>query len=246
MKKIAILVFGKYGDFDTAVKFWDFKDQIDCDFYFSTWDITRKNNDQAGYNNDFKRKVTLEMITDYIPNAVVSLQNELEYNGKRYGVYEYDYGPSQEKLIHHWKECLRLVEESGKKYNQIMLIRPDMVHRFYFPIEELYQYNKKDRIYNHTGGITKGEKGNYVNDTFFIGDFETMSNMIKTFPDEATERANHWDTADHILSCNIFVEHIENIDPILLRPNVSLLKEEEKTIENFQKYFKIWLGEIKL
>ena len=83
-KKIACLVFGIYGDFDTAVKFWDFKDQLDCDFYFSTWDLTYKSNYHSSlkYGTNFDRFVTSNMILDFIPDAVISIQNEIEYNIK--------------------------------------------------------------------------------------------------------------------------------------------------------------------
>lgn len=238
--KVAILVFGQYGEFDTAVNFWDFKDRTDCDFYFSTWNRTSKFHEE--YNSDFNREVSIPMITNYIPNAVVHLGDETYYNQARYGIKDYDIGPTQEKIIYHWKTCLNAVKMSGKQYDHILLIRPDMIYKFKFPFDDFFNFNENNKIYNHTWGIVNGEKGPYVNDTFFFGNFETMSRMIELFDDISTEKGNHWDTASHILSLGITVQHIDGIDAFLLRPNVRLLKDEEKTLENCIKSFDEWMA----
>ena len=40
MKKMAVLINGEFREFDIAIKSWKFMNEIDCDFYVSTWDKT--------------------------------------------------------------------------------------------------------------------------------------------------------------------------------------------------------------
>jgi hypothetical protein len=149
-------------------------------------------------------------------------------------------------MFFNWKNGLKLIKESGKHYTQLMLIRFDMIYEFKFPFEELYQCNSKDRIYNHTGGIIMNDNKPYVNDVFFIGDFEIMSNIIETFHGIEIE-GPHFDIANHILSLGLTVENKNNIDAHLLRPNVRFYEEEKLTLENMIASFKEWmyLSEIK-
>ena len=238
--KIAVIVFGVYGDFDTAVKFWKFKDELDCDFYFSTWKKSYKINNV--YDHDFMIDVNSEMVTNFIPNATVSVEDESEFNYKRYGAKEINIGITQEKIIYHWKNGIRMIKESGKQYDMIMIMRPDMVYLFNFPISNLYECNKEKTLYNHTGGISNREKGPYINDTFFIGDFNVVSEFIETFDDKCSEDGNHWDTARHILSLGFTVEHINDIEAHLLRPNIRFYKNQEITLDIVIDSFKKWMG----
>jgi hypothetical protein len=238
--KIAILVFGLYREFEYAVRFWDFKNNPDCDFYFSTWNKSYKDN--ILYDHKFEFDVTEDMIRKHIPDGIISINDELEYVSNKYINFngDYTYGRPQEKMFFNWKNGLKLIKESGKKYNQLMLIRFDMIYEFRFPFEEIYNCNAKDKIYNHTGGITINDGKSYVNDVFFIGDFDVMSNIIETFHGTEIE-GPHFDIANHILSLNLTVENIKDIHAHLLRPNVRFYKEEDLTLENMIQSFNEWM-----
>lgn len=40
--KLGVLVTGMFRELDTSIKSWKFKDEIECDFYFSTWNISKQ------------------------------------------------------------------------------------------------------------------------------------------------------------------------------------------------------------
>ena len=56
--KIAVIVYGMYREFDIAVKSWNFIDDSDFDFYFSTWSKSIQKCEPLGYdlNEDINTK----------------------------------------------------------------------------------------------------------------------------------------------------------------------------------------------
>ena len=112
---VAVLVFGEYREFDIAVKSWKFLNEFNCDVYFSTWDESIQVKDDLNVN--IFEQVTVERIKNHIPSATVSIKNQNDVahlNG------------NTQKMFFHWKESFRLMIESGKQYDSIMLLRPDL------------------------------------------------------------------------------------------------------------------------
>lgn len=220
--KLAVLVYGMYREFDTVVKSWDFLNNIDCDVYFSTWNVSKQKNTRLGIVVD--EEVTEERIKKHIPNAIVSVQSEDTFTELA----------NPQKLIYHWKNCLKMVKDSGIKYDLIMLTRPDSYKVISQPHQRLFKYNKPNTIYGLDKIIfNNGEP--FIQDIFFIGNFDVISNLIETIPSTIT--AIHRDLSKHILDLGYNVETVENISMATTRANVRGMQELniknvfEKTME---------------
>jgi|LakMenE01Jun11ns_1017448.scaffolds.fasta_scaffold9957643_8 hypothetical protein len=220
--KLAVLVYGMYREFDIAVKSWDFLNNIDSDVYFSTWNKSTQKNIRLSINVD--EEVTEERIKKHIPNVITSVQSEDNFKELT----------NPQKLIYHWKNCLKMVKDSGKEYDLIMLTRPDNYKVISEPYERLFKYNKPNTIYGLEKIIFNNNEP-FIQDIFFIGNFHVMSNLIETIPHTIT--AIHQDLSKHILKLGYVVENVEHISMATTRANVRGMKELniknvfEKTME---------------
>lgn len=217
--KLAVFVCGMYREFDSAFKSWDFLNNIDSDVYFSTWDKSIQKNIRLGVVVD--EEVTEERIKTHIPNAFTFVQPEDNFIGLS----------NPQKLIHHWKSCLKMVKDSGNKYDLIMLTRPDNYKVISEPHQRLFKYNKPNTIYGLEKIIFNNEEP-FIQDIFFIANFDVMANLIETIPSTIT--AIHQDLSKHILQLGYSVEPVEYIHVVTMRANIRGMKE--LNIENvFQK-----------
>jgi hypothetical protein len=238
--KIANFVYGQFRQLDIAVKSWNFLHEIDCDTYVSTWD---KSIQYSYYLNIFDEfDVTEEMIYNLLPNSTISIINEYEYDIQNYGDYQPRcYVRNSKKTYFHWKNCLRMLKNSGKKYDLIMLNRTDNYFFSQKPYEEYFNIEDKKNIFNHSTdnrGIFLSENNNYtVNDLFFIGNFDLMSNIIENVP--KIEKLLHDDFAKYLMSINVEVKTLKNLEISTLRPNIKNF-DGELTPENILKIAKTW------
>jgi hypothetical protein len=217
--KTAVFVYGEYRDFDIVVKTWDFLKDLDCDVYVSTWDYSCQKNEILGYF--VEKNVTKEMILDYVPNAKIMITNEKKhYGNEHYNVYP------PEKVIFHSKNCLDIAKDSGIKYDQIIWTRTDNYTKFNFTRDEFYNMNKLDRIYGLSHIFLSSVNEFFVNDVFFISNYNVISNLIDKLPLHMTRF--HEDLASHIIKLNLFVEQIgHKIEFCTVRGNIGELNEDE-------------------
>jgi hypothetical protein len=239
--KIAHFVYGQYRQLDTAVKSWEFLNKFECDTYVSTWDKSIQISNKLDIIDDFN--VTEEMVKNCLPNSVVFVSNEYEYDLNTHGNYDPRNHPrNSEKTYYHWRKCLELLNNSGKEYDLIILNRTDNYFFPYKSYDELFNVNDNKNIYKHftdTRGIFLNDQNNYtVNDIFFIGEFNLMCNIINNLP--KIETLLHDDFAKYLMSINIGVKWIDGLDISTLRPNMVKFKENELTKENILKTAKEW------
>lgn len=111
--RLAVLISGEYREFEIAVKSWDFlKYNPDC--YFSTWNTTSEFNSKLNIN--INETVTEERIRKYLPNAIVKIEDQDNFGL----IFNY------EKMIYKWMSVIKLMVDSGKQYDAVILIRPDI------------------------------------------------------------------------------------------------------------------------
>lgn len=239
--KIAHFVYGQYRQLDIAVKSWGFLNEIECDTYVSTWNKSKQISGKLNYIDEFD--VTYDMVKTVLPDAVISVEDEYEYDINNYGVYDpTSIGlKNSEKTYYHWKKCLDMVKNSGKEYDLIMINRTDNYFTPYKSYVELFNLNDTKNIYKHdtdVRGIFVNDENNYtVNDIFFIGDFQLMSNVISNLP--KINRLLHDDFAAYLVSINVDVKWVTGLDISTLRPNIRNLNEE-LTPKNIFKTAKEW------
>jgi hypothetical protein len=139
---------------------------------------------------------------------------------------------------------LKSIKESGKKYDKIMLIRTDDYMFFYMHPQQMNRFNTHHTIYKAGGrenrGIFLNDNNEYtVNDIFFFGSYDIMSDMIDTFPDKL-DKVLHDELGEHLTSKNIKVEPVYEIDAYVVRENIRTLNENEITVENIDKKMIEW------
>lgn len=212
--KVAILVYGMYREFDIAVKSWSFLNDIDNDVYFSTWDRSLQRNKKLNITVD--EEVTTDRIHQYIPTATINLESDILPLS------------NPQKMIYHWKQCLRMMKESNKKYDLIMLTRPD-TFKVITNYESIYKCNVPNVLY----GLEKlqhTKNGPFIQDVFFLGTNQTISHLIDTIPSNIS--SIHNGLANHILTLGYDVEVVEGVYVSTVRSNSRSLKSDELTLSN--------------
>lgn len=122
MPKIAVLISGEYRTFGMCRKTMPFLDDPRVDIYFSTWNKTRYFVPKIAYIRE--EEVTLQRIQTALDRTAIidiepfDLIKETRYNSK---------------MIHRWKRGLDLINQSGNRYDYIMITRPDIFFNNQYP-----------------------------------------------------------------------------------------------------------------
>jgi len=210
--KTAVLVYGEYREFDNVVHSWKILDRLNCDFYFSTWNKSKQNNNKLGIKREFD--VTPDMILKHYPDAVIDILNKED-------ITELDdmWGNSV-KIYYHWKNCLKLLKDSKKKYDFIVIIRPDLfltLNKNYtlFPVKLLSKIYKKNSLFMGGDIITN----TMVDDVFIIGSYDVLEKLINSSNDFIPDI--HMALFDYVNSSKIeFIHRDIFIKTDIVRPNV--------------------------
>jgi hypothetical protein len=220
--KIAVIVYGDYRQFDIAHKSWYKLINCGSDFYISSTPKTIQKNERFGIDIEFD--VNEDMFTKYIPNAVVTLNN----NNSTYVRFYMNH------IIEHWKIGLDMIKKSGKKYDMLMVLRTDSWIDFNITIKELYEYNDKDRLYGSKNILIVGDNIHYMDDDFLFGDYNTFSNFIEGLPEKMCA---HDEFAKYTMSKKLWV-YDSGIISYYLRPTMI---SKSLTINNIKKTHNEWL-----
>lgn len=113
--KIALLVTGELRDFASCAHTLPLIDDPNVDLYVSTWDESRSQN--SVLNIDTASVVTEQMIRDIVKrDAVIAIEPLSCMTEPRYN----------SKMLHRWIVGYDLVKDSGKTYDYVLFIRPDL------------------------------------------------------------------------------------------------------------------------
>jgi len=189
--KIAFLITGMYREFDFVTTHLQVQNLTKYDFYMSTWNTSNQK-----YENDdsYKKfKVTPNMITDYIPNCVYEILDESNIFPNE--------TKNSNKMIFHWKNCFKLLQDSNKEYDLICLIRTDLSFQILakgFTMSESlsdiddWDFDRNTLYSNELLRIRKSNTSEdgmvYVaDDLFFCGSKKIMGRFINGLPNPFTE-----------------------------------------------------------
>lgn len=177
--KVAILVYGEYREFDNVVDSWKILDSLDSDFYFSTWNKSKQNNKKLGIFREFD--VTHEMILKHYPKAIIDIRYPDDC------IELHDNWGSSAKIYNHWKNCVKLLEDSKKEYDFILILRPDLYLSLSddyneFSLETLKSIYKENSVLLY-GDYKKYDdiNGNpifFASDYFMFGSYDILKKLL--------------------------------------------------------------------
>lgn len=225
--KIAILIYGQYRQFDIAYRSWKFLNELDHDVYISTWDRSREVIENMGIDIDFK--VTKEMFTRYVPNAVVDILNESDYP---------EFKPLTPILHIHWKNLSRMLKESNVQYDSVIMLRTDIFLSIWFPTSDFYGYNEENTLYSFNKIELIGSNQLFCNDVLFCGGKDVMIRFIDTLPEDCDY---HSKLGEHIYKLGYYVKPIHKEDDTFrysfIRPNCRAIPINDLNETNI---FNLW------
>ena len=222
--KVAVLIYGMYVEFEIAATSWNFVHELDCDLYMSTWNKSKKFSEKLNFLSEYD--VSEDMIKSIFPKINLVLLDQKNYFFKT----------GLERLKFHWMNCINEMENSKIKYDILILTRPENYFRNY-NYKNFLNFTKKDRIYG-LDEVEERPNGLFVQDIFFMGDYEIMIDFLKTFP--TLDGDLHGGIPRHALSKNLLIEEIKDFNSMTLRPNCSQLKNDELNYENLWKKVQEW------
>lgn len=244
MNKIAVLVYGQYREFEIAQKSWGFLNELNCDFYFSTWNRSCHAHWHQEIEYDY---IDENSIKTFYPNSKISILNEETYERIVHiqSKQNFYHPKKSDKMIFHWKNGLKLIEQSGKCYDQLILIRFDNFINFKLNPEILYTCIEDVKIYNNRFGIFINERKDYtVDDLFFISKFSILENVIKNLDFEIGNLNIHDYLAKKIMELGYYVypltDNPNDFEICVVRPNVKDLDEKDINIVTVNEKYKNW------
>jgi hypothetical protein len=228
--RAAVLINGECRELPIAIKSWKFLDEIDCDVYVSTWDKSIQKNPTLGIN--IEEDITEDYIRKYLPYAVISILHKEDYD------FSSDVYYHNAKQIFHWKNSLKMMKESGKEYDIVIMTRPDNYKFYKFDSNKFFELNVDQTLYGLLAIHVSGPNKQYfVLDYFFSGRVDVITKFIETLPDEMPGNI-HTDLALHILSLDMYVHPIYEFDLTLARPTLRGIENLSREI--IQEKFWEW------
>ena len=180
-KKAAILLFGMYREFvEMRDKSKIVEEFYDCDYYMSTWSKSK----QKYINCDEYKEidVTPDKITNYLPDCIFEILNQEEIFPTTPVSLNANY------IYFHWQNVYRLMEETGKEYDIVFLIRPDNdISLNYESKDKVLKWveNHEDVLYGPSFMkiLSFNPFSYFTEDAFLLASPKIIGNIIKTLPD---------------------------------------------------------------
>lgn len=218
---IAIGIYGELRTFKHTLPFWHVNPILNIDYYVSTWDTSTdlkeyiyNNLEEVDYSEDFPhglvyninkenfyQEITESVINDIVGKEIVSKVHSSslasEYNGSN--------------ALFHMKHCMELITNSGKDYDFVILIRPDLI----LSINSLATFIP-GTLYI-PGEIHQVEGVSFMNDLYWLGDVNTVKNFLDGLPDIITH--SHQKYAEYLTNSDInFTPFDSDINRIYISP----------------------------
>ncbi len=214
--RIAILLYGEYRTFDVVNTFWDFKENQNIDFYFSTWNFSYQGNDELNIHH--KEKITTNSFTKYFKQNIPFLNiMDLETEMSAFNCTHEKYIKYDEKGVPiHLRHLLEMMDMTS--YDYIVLTRPDV----FFNLSNAHKFTlKEDEIGVNSPLPTQLDNQPYaqidiIHDLFFYGRGNIMHEFIRK-----AKNYNQWGhecIKDFYISKTFKFKEVI-LDSVIVRPN---------------------------
>lgn len=197
MKKVAVLVFGEFREFEIAHKTWEFLNNINYDMFISTWNKSYETNEKL--NIFLCEDVTENQIRKYFPDSIINIEPDQNI------------GMNSSKMIYHWRKLFNMMQISGNKYDKVILMRCDIGLKKSIEIESIINGEINNSIIYGLSEIIvfPPPEHLYVCDCMFIGETNIMRNtFLSFFEPDITKKCIHYFLAKHFIENDIYVERI--------------------------------------
>jgi hypothetical protein len=161
--KIAILISGEYRTFPICRKTMTFLDDPRVDIYFSTWNKSIIKNERLGL--DINEDVTEERVRNDLGKEAVVLVEPVECFEER--LYN-------SKMIHRWCSGFEMIRSSGKQYDYVMVMRPDL----FFNVDNNFDLNSVFEIKDELRMAWFDGNTEFLQDNFFAASWAKMDEMF--------------------------------------------------------------------
>lgn len=166
--KVAVLIIGMFREFKSAIKSWDFLDHLDHDVYFSTWGVSTEDNEKL--NICLRERIYKHDILRILPNANIVMDAH----------FIYDNHLSIQNMLHRIDKGLSAIYNSNKKYDAILMIRPDLHLDINLErLQVMLDAFDKTKIYNWEFSSEQPNDINGVNDWLLLGAPEMFKRLVK-------------------------------------------------------------------
>lgn len=172
MKKVAVLIFGQFREFEISIKSWKFlKLPFDFKIFMSTWNTTYHLQLDGSYSEseivDLKR---IENVVGLLTMHSIS-EEIVDNNG------------SMKKIIRHIKNCLTMMLAQKEIYDMVIMIRPDLWVDNRINFEKLILHPCPDNVVYTYGDLHKTDNGdNVIMDNMFICNMNTALKFLRCNP----------------------------------------------------------------
>lgn len=176
--KIAVLISGEYRTFGHCRRTMDFLYDPCVDIYVSTWDSSSYVSPKIKLN--VTEPVTREhIVNDLRKDATILIESQSLVNEVKYST----------KMMHRWVTGFNLIKESNKRYDYVIVMRPDLFFNYYYPVDlnNVENYKNSIGVAWATDEYISNKK---LQDVLFLS---TYGNMYKLFD---TLDINEWITGD--------------------------------------------------
>lgn len=166
---------------DVYISTWDYTydlrelmpisfDEIVFDYHppFGLVDLSKETDIETLNRYAFKRDISSDYINNIVSTKDIKITNNL-----------YRSTENTTNMIYHWKECMRMIEDSGEIYKGVLFVRIDGIA--IFPKEEM---DKIIKVKNTLLSFTSTDRlyDNYFTDISFYGSFEFIKKVINEMP----------------------------------------------------------------
>lgn len=227
----AVLIFGMLREFDSKFPTWNLDEHFNCDYYISTWDKSRQKYNflEADVPENVKEfSVSEELIKKVLPNCVCDIKKEDEIfvdDTELDSNHPTARSIRQAKMFYHWKNLYRMLEESNKKYDLVILLRPDTKLRMQnldSTTENVLEnwVVEQDVLYCDSLMFVRGLSGGKLqylsSDILFCGSFNTMRKFFSIIPDMTRAENKYAPWTPHISLAEFLIAN--NMYPSDLHP----------------------------
>lgn len=164
--KIAVLLSGEYRSFEKCRPTMTFLNDLNTDVYVSTWDTTHHSMPIVNLYHD--EIVTEEQIRKVLQRPA-TIQVELDNNPNGQAP------PTMNAhMVHRWKQGIQMIQDSGIKYDQVIITRFDL---FFNPESPVVITDVGDSLGSAWSASVPDKK---LNDVFLISSYAKMVEFIKS------------------------------------------------------------------